>query len=411
MACQNENTLTKPTVNDSQFGENAQKDLPFSLKGAPVTNPPKPVANLLLRRKKGGSLDPYFVKLLTEHILPTDPNTTLRANNKNYSLTFMAVHKPLWPSSSTSPELSLVFLAADSSIYHIHIPLTLTDNATNDSFYLNSWLYENGATKFPSAFTLNQLFSFGSSTANAYTVEYTCINKNYNYTLCHFQDPLILNSKRLPSWFKILSNTADPIPSEAESFKPWRPVYFSQILAIMCDAMFQEEFEQDGRKASFVKIRNTDSYVTQTSYQGSPVYYTFDLKSLVGNAFREPLQDGQANLKNIKCYPLDLFKDVDKNGQIVIDKEKKPVRVKDLLSQEGNTSFEDQAAKAERTNTILFYIFTIFLIIVIIGLIGVFIVYFFQGRTSPKQFQDAVEQATESIKTSRAAMGPIPTKK
>jgi hypothetical protein len=401
------------------YPASGQLTSPFTLKGSPLTNRPQPLTGLTeYRRKQGASTDTrnqqayfaldqyYTINLATEHILGPDQNTTLRFDNRNYTLRFAAIHKALWVPKvqavrgdmirpSTPPQVSLVFNTSDNQFFHICIPIQYTNSAQDENIFLKYWLYTNPGTNLPSGFTLNEILNFRSDDVRFATLHY-CLNYNTNrvtapYTVCIFQTPLKLNLGELSPWLRNDPNfeRPDDIPTETQSFKSYRRKTFDEIF----------NYVLRGQVSKFIYDK-VDPYLVsdeahfdddRTQNAILPAYFKVKSQELSGKLFNQSFsqaREGVRGLKNVKCYPIDLATQIDDEGNIFVDQStNKPIDLNTVNAnklQEFDPDLALQANSKQKQNeswTRFMIAFSI-IFLILLALVILLIVFVFKGTST-----------------------------
>ncbi len=390
-------------------------DVPFILSGKAMTNPPTKVSGLEISSAIFDSSfvsnigdTPYTIKLLTDHILTEDAETTLRDNStpaKKYTLKFACIHKGLtdtllrFSQAQTvieSLELSIVFLSSESDIYHINVPILIAQDSIDENRFLNSWLYTNPNTRYPPGFTFNQILNVQASNSLTKVATYTFSSIKEddkiivnNYTICRFKDPVKINQNGVPSWLiamKSITPTSEyQVPTKDEaSIKSYRPRNFNAILKIMLPTIF--------KKIPLMAFNNTIE----------SIYYILNMKSLLGGMMYSKSKDPK-KLQNIKCYPIDLATQVNDDGSVNLDttglKALTPVKESDSVLP---INTDD---KTKTMNTVFYWV--IFSIIAVIGLCIVLAIVVTVVSGKPRM--PFIPPRPSSV-ASRAAFEPLPTK-
>lgn len=372
-------------------------DPPFTLSGAPVTTTPVKTPNRMVDYCPGLDQQTPPRPLRREITLDTngliiDPvlnsGTTLRITNErvSFNLVFIALHKDIW-SDTASPQLSLFFTGRDPVdgliVYtHICIPVTYTTDDLNTNLFLKSWLTE--ATP-PSGLTVNNLLD--AKRGLKFQVMNYCLRNQgggNSYTLFLSSEPLLLNSNNLPSW---LATDTNLIGDQWINNSTYRLKTFSDMYTLAMNVRnptYTEffnwnEFSVAKTNKKFVSIMSgspTQSGIT-------PSYYVLPPGSLSGTAFKT----GQRTLpkKQIKCYPINLMKDVDANGNVIVDNNNVPMTTtgakNEKESETMNIKLNEDVANAQ--NGTFVFIASIFIGIIALVLILGIIFWFFGSKQSP----------------------------
>ena len=392
-------TLSPPTGGDPKW-IGVSSDPPFTLSGAPVTATPQSVPRQSVNYCTG--LDDSQTSpqpLRTQLILDTsglikDPvlnsGTTLRITNESvaFNLAFIALHKDIWSDTAAGPQLSLFFTgrAADgSTVYtHICIPVTYTTDDLNTNLFLKSWLKN---TPPPSGLTVNNLLD--AKRGLKFQVMYYCLggSSSWNsYNLFLSYEPLLLNRVNLPGW---LVNDNSLIESQWSS-STYRLKTFSDMYTVAMNVRSptNTEFlnwenltgtETTPPAKKFVSI--LDGTKTQSGI--TPSYYVLPPGSLSGTAVTTGLRT--IPKKQIKCYPINLMKDVDKNGNVIVDSNNVPMTTTRAANEKAgeimNLKLDDTIVKGQNATLImgLTVVGGILSVILILGIV----IWFFGGKQSP----------------------------
>ena len=315
--------------NDAAWGTKAQQASPFTLNGAPVSIPPKsrnrqsvtyitqlngetprkPITRDIYINTQGLIVDPTL-----------NSGTTLRVTGESivFSLNFIALHQGIW--NSGTPQVSLFFSGRDNNssliYFHLCIPIAYNTNSdTNVNLFLNSWLNEEPVT---SGMTVNTLLNTATDNSKIQTLNY-CLGR-VSYFLALSSEPLYLNSSKLPSW---LANDTT-CSGERWSGDTYTLKTFSDMYT----------FAMDVRSAAYPSLLNwgspdssntpkylTSIFTTTTQTTVTPSYYTFKITRADFKQTERKIPKNQ-----MKCYPLDVLKDIDTDGSVTINtKDKKPV--------------------------------------------------------------------------------------
>lgn len=376
-------------------------DPPFTLSGAPVTTIPVKTPNQMVNYCPGLDQQTPPQPLRKEITLDTsgliqDPvlksGTTLRITNErvSFTLVFIALHKNIWSDTTASPQLSLFFTGRDPVdgliVYtHICIPVTYTTDDLNTNLFLNSWLKN---TPPPLGLTVNNLLD-AKRGLKLQVMNYCLRNQvgGTSYTLFLSSEPLLLNSTNLPSWLAADTNlTGNQWINEST----YRLKTFSDMYTFAMNVRnptYTEFFnwneitvtKTNNTKKNFVSIMSgspTQSGIT-------PSYYVLPPGSLSGTA----LTKGQRTLpkKQIKCYPINLMKDVDENGNVIVNSDNVPMTTSgaanEKQSETMNLKLDDKTVNAQNnTFVIIASIFIgLFALVFILGIIF----WLFGGKQSP----------------------------
>lgn len=416
--------LRPPTAIDFSTG---QPSSPFVLKGSPMTNKPHSIPNASEYRRTAKALENtkapkylndsnyYILNLATENIIGPDSfgNTTLRYESRNYTLAFIAIHAPLWSKDAQKPEVSMVFTSDTFEIFHICIPITVTQAKEDENPFLKAWL---GKDDIPlsSGFTVNELLNFKTPQVNFATLQY-CLQYNEKrtvspYTLCIFETPLNLSSASAPSWLQTLS-TPSKVPLEGDS-TPYRRKTFDEIFNLMFHGQVMY-YIRDFIEPKLISLeKHMFADVTQDVIK--PVAYSVKLIELykkpikAKEGFASGPHDSLIGLQNVKCYPINLATQIDGNGNVIIDQHsQKPVDLKEVAGNQvaANISIPGNDSAAETQAYIQFMIiFTIIFLIVLAAIIAI-CVYVFRGKSisTDTQANVALASAAASVASSVAS--------
>lgn len=420
--CISKDTVIRQPQAPLQFpeGDGAQETPPFVLKGGPMTGPPVSVRGLsMFRRKPGATRDTtnrqayfaqdqyYEVRVASEHILSGDPNTTLRYDNRNYTLRFGCLHSQPWkgPNIENGLHFSLIFTTSDGAFFHICLPVSLTGTPENENFFLKYWLYNNPGAKLPNGFTVNEVLNTREQFSKYTTLQYCLLynaNKNLSvYTFCYFKTPLKINKSLCPSWLQNNPSftQAQAFPNEGETFKTWRPQTFDENFNLMMRGTFRKMIFNEGDPYVTSDEAHFDLERTQAVVQ--PTFYRTKTLDLTGKLFAQPFQklpSGIKGLKNVKCYPIDLASQIDDEGNIYVDEStNKPIDIAEASGRMGDAGLPSPGSLAEQKKQRDYFLFVgIFLIIVLIltAIAVVIIVVVFKGN-----------KATEAVAEVAANLG------
>lgn len=374
-------TLTNGSLpsNDAAWGTKAQQTSPFTLNGAPVSIPPtsrnrqsvtyitqlngetpkKPITRDIYINTQGLIVDPTL-----------NSGTTLRVTGEPivFSLNFIALHQGIWDSGT--PQVSLFFSGRNNTssliYFHLCIPIAYNTNSdTNVNLFLNSWLNEEPVT---SGMTVNTLLNTATDNSKIQTLNY-CLGR-VSYFLALSSEPLYLNSSKLPSW---LANDTR-CSGERWSGDTYTLKTFSDMYT----------FAMDVRSAAYPSLLNwgspdssntpkylTSIFTTTTQTTVTPSYYTFKITRADFKQTERKIPKNQ-----MKCYPLDVLKDIDTDGSVTINtKDKKPVSTKDAKDAANGGIPAVAVGPAElqaQTNTLVL-IFSI--VFIILGLVLMFALF------------------------------------
>lgn len=418
--CISKDSLLQRPQEGLTYPSSGQETPPFTLKGSPLSNRPQTLKGLTEYRRKQKAttdstnpqayfaLDQYYtINVGSEHMLEGDTNTTLRFDNRTYSLRFGAVHKAIWVPKirgtqgslvrpSTPPQVSLVFTSSDGAFFHLCIPIRYTNASENENMFLKSWLSINPQVNVPSGFTVNEILNFrGSESDVRFATLQFCLNYNLDkalspYTVCIFQTPLNVNIQELPDWIRKDPNfeTPDTIPTESETFKVYRRKTFDEIF----------NYVLRGQVNSYIYSR-IDPYLVsneqhfdddRTQNVIMPSYFKVKSQSLTGKLFNQQFsqeKEGVRGLRNVKCYPIDLATQIDDQGTILIDQEtNKPIDL-DTVNinklQEVDPSLAQQTLNKQKQNEswIRFIIAFSIIFLILFAILIALITFVFRGKS------------------------------
>ena len=375
----NDAILKKPAKLDYS---NPTRTVPFTLNGAPFANTPESIkdkqetvsyvipgtpgkAATVNSPAVGATPDSIGYKIAdinTVNIIGANSATTLKYENKTYSQKFIAIHKGIWGDSK--PYVSILLLSSENDFFHLCIPINLMSGEQDENLFLKYWLH---AGVPPSGFTLNQILNFRGPNVDSvdfaiiqYCLKYNSGANTNPYTLCIFNKPLNVNTANLP-W---ISNFTGISKST-----------FDNVLNYMLNGMFRNN---NGRTVSTEQHFGSDSGTVDVP---TPSFFIVKSSELVGRALFS--QRAEKKLNNIKCYPIDLFNQIDDEGNIFVDEEsKKPIDIKSVNDPNADI-VKDSAAELQRqqslNNLSFIVVFSIVFLIICILLI-VLAVWFFSGK-------------------------------
>lgn len=393
----NDAILKKPLGLDYS---NPSRTVPFTLNGAPYANQPQSISNKRetvsyvipgIPGKEATATSPavgptadsigYRIDdINTANIIGENSATTLKYDNNTYTQKFIAVHQGIWGDSR--PHVSILLLSPESNFFHLCIPITLSSGDQDENLFLKHWLH--GGIP-PSGFTLNQILNFRGPNVDKvnlaiiqYCLKYNSGANTNPYTLCIFKQALNLNTKDLP-WISNFSGISKPT--------------FDKVLNYMLNGIFRNNDR---------RIVSTEEHFSSSSGTATvpiPTFFIVKSSELTGkNLFSQgsPVK----KLNNIKCYPIDLFNQLDDEGNIFIDEDsKKPIDVKtvndpsaDILK---NSKLEFQRQQS-LNNLSFIVVFSILFGIICIILI-VLSVWFFSGKPSTAQTASASASAAQAV--------------
>jgi len=401
--CVSEDAVLRPPVT-LDFSKDAQSSSPFVLNGAPMTNHPQSLPNSgeymrtsnALKNPKApkyyGDDNYYTVNLNTENIIGPESfgNTTMRYESETYTMNFMGIHAPIWPSSQKTPQLSLVLTTPEFKILHLCIPINLINSDSNENPFLRYWLYDQSS--LPSGFTVNEILNFSQPTVSFATLQY-CLKYNNSaevtpYIFCVFKDGLNVNATKAPAWLSTLSNP-DKLPAEG-STKSYMRKTFDDIFNLMLHGQMKY-FMRDTNDPRLISVeQHLSDDRTQDAIK--PVIYSvkrnllFTKKTKEGfTSQRSPSSGNQLDLQNVKCYPINLNTQIDDNGNVVIDQTtNKPVDLASIDSSmykslDPSLALDAANAAKETNNSIRYYIVFIILGLIIFCILLTLLVYLFKG--------------------------------
>jgi hypothetical protein len=421
--CVSEDAVLRPPVT-LDFVVGTQVTSPFVLNGAPMTNRPSSLPNSgEYRRTATALVNPktpkyynmenyYTVNLNTKNIIGPESfgNTTMRYDGENYTLNYMALHAPIWPSLESKPQLSLVLTTAEFKILHLCIPINLTDSDAQANPFLRYWLYDE--SPLPSGFTVNEILNFSQPTVTFATLQY-CLKYNNSedvtpYVFCVFKDGLNINAAKAPAWIRNLS-TPDTFPAEGSTTSYMRKTS-DAIFNLMMHGQFRY-FMRDVKDPRLISVeQHFSDDRTQTAI--NPVNYTVNRELLFKKKTSGSVEgfSGQINLQNVKCYPINLNTQIDDNGSVVIDQTtKKPVDLKSIDSSmykslDPSTAYAANEAAQLNNNTLRYYAILLVVGLIVLCIVIALIVYVFSAR-SVAAAKEAVEVV---ISQANAAKIPLP---
>jgi hypothetical protein len=414
--CISKDSLLQKPQEGLTYPSSGQLTSPFTLKGSPLVNRPQPLTGLTEYRRKTDAttdtrnqqayfaLDQYYtINLASEHILGEDQNTTLRFDNRNYTLRFACLHKALWVPKvqgkrpSTPPQVSLVFVTSDNQFFHICIPIQYTNSSQDENIFLKYWLYSNPSGSIPSGFTLNEILNFRGSEQDVRfaTLQY-CLTYNANrvtnpYTVCIFQTPLKVNLGNCPAWLRNDPNLEQPdeIPTQTQTFKTYRRKTFDEIF----------NYVLRGQVNAYIYDR-TDPYIVssephfddeRTQNVVLPAYFKVKSQELSGKLFNQSFsqqREGVRGLKNVKCYPIDLATQIDDEGNIFIDQStNKPidlntVNINKLEEYDPDLALEARSKQKQNESWVRFIIAFSIIFLILLALVIVLVVFVFRGTSA-----------------------------
>lgn len=361
-------------------------DSPFTLNGRVYSTPPRGLNQTSEKRRKSSAYlgpDNYeIMNLETQNIIGEDTATTLRYDGISFTQKFIALHKNLFNNSGVS--VSLLFSDfGNSRFFHICIPVEFTTDEKEENLFLKHWLYTNPPSQPPSNMTTNELLNFyKTDKVKFYTATY-CLSYNLEsisstYTLCQIKNDVSLkiNKINLPRWIQ----DDDKMSRTSTNTKKT----FDQILNLVLRGTFKKVIPEPSGNFVDSNLVSSEIYFdgTRTNDIVGPIYYNVKVQSLLGKQIKQT--SGPKFLQNIKCYPIDLAKQVDKEGNIVVDEEtNKPLSISDATGLTEKQAYDPKIeleAKKNKDWWIFFIITTVVFLILVIAAI-IFIVLVFQGRS------------------------------
>jgi hypothetical protein len=380
----------------SDVETNVQIKMPFVLNGAPTRNRPQSLRNLSTYRIKDSSSFKRFEQLnnsdyvldnlLSENIIGADSNTTLRYESQTYTQRFIAIHSPIWGESGTA--MSIFFSARNDDMFHIYIPLTITGSASPDeNKFLKAWT--DPSYTLPNPFSVNRLLEFSDDNIrfriSNFCLKYNNAKKINHYTLCKFNNPHILNYEPASRWIGSpgfgLVMTSTP---NGDAVASYRRTTFNAVLNFVLNGTI---INQTNRNL----ISSVDHIATSAASPSAikPIFYSLTKDQLFTTS--KSCATGVKGLQNIKCYPLDLASQVDDNGNIFIDQDKKPIQVKNIRNDNiaagesdlSALSAEQLALNQKENNDYIKYviIFAVVSLIMVVLVIAV-VYYIYRQRIS-----------------------------
>ena len=420
VVCVSEDAVLRPPVT-LNFSLAPQPTSPFVLNGAPMTNRPASLPNSGEYRRGAEALknpntpkyyntDNYYtVNLNTKNIIGPDSfgNTTMRYDGETYTLNYMAIHAPIWPSLDSQPQLSLVLTTPDFKILHLCIPINVTNSDDGVNPFLRYWLYDE--TPLPLGFTVNEILNFSQPTVSFATLQY-CLKYNNSedtapYVFCVFKDGLTIDARKAPTWMSKLS-TPDKLPVEGSTDS-----YMRKTSDAIFNLMMHGQFRYFMRDVKDTRLISVEQHFSDDRTQDviKPVIYTVNRNLLftkkTKEGFTNPSSDGQIALQNVKCYPINLNTQIDDNGNVVIDQTtKKPVDLAKISSNmysslDPTLQLNAKLAVDATNNNVRFYIVITFVGLILLCLLIVLLIWIFSATT--------IIQSSRAA-TAAAAAAPIP---
>lgn len=378
----------------SDVETNTQIKMPFVLNGAPMRTRPQSLRNLSTYRIKNSSSFKRFEQLnnsdyvldnlLSENIIGADSNTTLRYESQTYTQKFIAIHSGIWGESGTA--VSIFFTASNDDMFHIYIPLTITGSASSEeNKFLKAWT--NSSYTLPNPFSVNRLLEFSDDNIrfriSNFCLKFNNAKKTNHYTLCKFNNPHILNYEPANSWIGSpgfgLVMTSTPT---GDSVSSYRRTTFNAVLNFMLNGTIVNQMNRN--------LISTVEHIATSAASPSaikPIFYRVSKDQLFTTS--KSCATGVKGLQNIKCYPLDLASQVDDNGNIFIDQDKKPIQVKNIgkydtaAGELSGISAEQLALQQkENTDSITFWIVFGVIFGILIIIVCVVVYYFYRQRAT-----------------------------
>jgi hypothetical protein len=358
---------------------NAKTTPPFTLNGAPVSIPPnstngqyvtyikqmngetpaKPIATDIYINTQGLIMEPVL-----------NQGTTLRVSGEDtkFSLNFIALHQGIW--DSTTPQVSLFFSGRDKDnkliYYHLCIPIEYTTNSdTNVNLFLNSWLNGRPVT---SGMTVNTLLNTGTGGLKIQTLNY-CLG-SISYFLALSSDKILLNGSKLPSWL-----ASDPTCGGnhwSNGNKTYTLKTFSDFYTYAMNIRNGSTLNWPDATSTTETTRIlTSIFATTVQTTVTPSYYSYKTSSTDFIQTQRTIPRQQ-----IKCYPLDILKDVETDGSVTINtKDKTPVNTTAAraAAQGGTIAVAVGPAELQAQSNTLVLIFSI--VFIILGIFLMIAVY------------------------------------
>jgi hypothetical protein len=382
----NDAVLNKPS--GLTYTTGVSKNIPFTLNGAPFANNPESIKGkqetvtytipgtpgqvaTATSPAVGATADTIGYRtdnINTANIIGENSATTLKYENKTYKQKFIAVHQGIWGDSR--PYVSILLLSPENDFFHICIPITLIDGEQDANLFLKYWLH-GGA--LPSGFTLNQILNFRGPDVNnvdfgiiQYCLKYNAgININ-PYTLCIFKTALKLNRNNL--WLPGFSGISKPT--------------FDGVMNYMLNGIFRH----NNARITSVELHVPTTNPSTLPSTPTPSHYNVKSSDLIGTKFELfASKTPGKKLNNIKCYPIDLFNQIDDDGNIFIDEtSKKPVDIKSVNDPNADIAKNslDELKRQQSLNNLSFIVVFSILFGIICLIIIVLAVWFFSGKPS-----------------------------
>ena len=372
-----------PVTHALWSSQEAVTDAPFTLSGAPVTAPPRSYPNqpIAYCAKFDNQATPQ--PLTTQINLDTagliqDPvlnsGTTLRTVSEpgvTFRLVFIAFHKGLW--SDSTPQVSLFFSGQESgkTVYtHVCIPVVYTTNDVDTNLFLTSWLK---GSKVTSGLTVNNLLD--AKNGLKFQVLYYCLGSSSawnSYNLFLSSEPLLLNQNGLPSW---LQNDLTMSGTRWVSNTTYRMKTFSDFYTYAMNVRnpdYTQFLNWGSIRTADTTTKKTFTSILDTGTQSviAVSYYSLASGALSGTAFKQTTQRTLPK-KQIKCYPINLMKHVDKDGNVIVDSNNVPQTTSDAKNNAQGATLDvklDPATVQAQNNT------AVLIFAVLIGVLaGIFV--------------------------------------
>ena len=408
----------------SDVEKDAKIKMPFVLNGAPMTTRPQSLRNLSTYRIKNSSSFKQFYQLtdsdyvldnlLSDNIIGADSNTTLRYESQTYTQKFIALHSgttepteqgDIWGETGTA--VSIFFTARNDDMFHIYIPVTLTEIASSEeNKFLKAWL--DSSYTLPTPFSVNRLLEFIGGDNNIrfrisnFCLKYNNLKKINHYTLCKFNNAHTLQ-------YSGLTTTSAPTGNSVSSY---RRTKFNDVLNFMLNGIIVDQKNRN-------LISDVEHIATSSSSSSAirPIFYKVTKDQLFTQNFTDSFTSnscatGIKGLQNIKCYPLDLASQVDDNGNIFIDQDKKPIQVKNIgkdniASGESSGISAEQLALQQKENTDSITFWAVFGVIFGILIIIVIAVVYYIYRQRANAAALIASAAATTVASSLAAAPPV----
>jgi hypothetical protein len=251
----------------------------------------------------------------------------------------------------------------------------------------------------PSPFSVNRLLEFGSDNIrfriSNFCLKFNNAKKTNHYTLCKFNNAHTLQYSGL---------TTTPAPT-GNSVSSYRRTTFNAVLNFMLNGTI---VNQNNRNL----ISTVEHIATSAASPSAikPVFYSVTKDQLFTTS--KSCATGVKGLQNIKCYPLDLASQVDDNGNIFIDQDKKPIQVKNIgkdniASGESSGISAEQLALEQKANTDYITYMIIFGVIfgLLIIIVCVIVYYMYRQRVNAAAL---IASATVASSLATATAVPAP---